>query len=107
MIVGVSVSGEKLKGTLIWIKWVDAVYFTEGRNNSCSLLASTKFESSSFGSGSGTAWAPFILRARMSRKMKMKDPERKVQKQGVAALVRKLLAQALSRRLWQIFSRIS
>jgi hypothetical protein len=43
----------------------------------------------------------------MSRKMKMKDPERKVQKQGVAALVRKLLAQALSRRLWQIFSRIS
>ncbi len=65
--------------------------FPEGLNKSCSLLGSMKFESSSF--SSGTACAPSILRARMSRKKKMKVAERQVQKQGVAALVRKRRGQ--------------
>jgi hypothetical protein len=86
-------------GKVKWHPDVDKVcgcrVIPEGLNNSCSLLGSTLFESSSFGSGSGTAWAPFILRARMSRQKKRKDTERKVQKQGVAALVKKLLAPAL------------
>ncbi len=86
---------------------MDAAYFPEGQNNSCSLLRSMKLESSSFGSGSGMAWAPFILRARSSRKKKQKDVEMKVQRQGVAALVRKLQAPALSQQLWQICARIS
>jgi hypothetical protein len=87
MSIGVSVSCEKLKGTHMWIKCVDAVYFLEGLNSSCSLLGSMKLESSSLGSGSGTAWAPSILRARMSRKKEMKVAERQVQKQGITALV--------------------
>ena len=35
---------------------MDAAYFPEGLNSSCNLLGSTKFESSSFGSRSGTAY---------------------------------------------------
>jgi hypothetical protein len=107
MSVGVSVSCEKLNGTRMWIKCVDAAYFLEGMNNNCNLLGSTKFESSSFSSGSGTAWAPSILRARMSRKKKMKAAERQVRKQGVAPLAKKLLGRALLRLLFWIFSRIS
>jgi hypothetical protein len=34
MSIGVSVSCEKLKGTHMWIKCVDAVYFLEGLNSS-------------------------------------------------------------------------
>ncbi len=86
---------------------MDAAYFPEGLNSSCNLLGSTKFESSSFGSGSGTACAPSILRAKMSRKKKMKAVERQVRKQVVAAMVKKLLGPALSRWLSRIFSRIS
>ena len=86
---------------------MDAAYLPEGLNSSCNLLGSTKFESSSFGSGSGTASALSILRARMSRKKKKKAVERQVRKQGLAALERKPLGQALSRLLWLIFSRIS
>jgi len=92
----------------MWIKCVDAVYFLEGLNSSCSLLGSMKLESSSLGSGSGTAWAPTILRARMSGKKKMKVAERQVQKQGITALVWKPLGLALlgllSRIFWQISS---
>ena len=81
--------------------------FPEGLNNSCDLLGSTKFESSSFGSGSETASALSILRARMSRKKKKKAVERQVRKQGLAALERKPLGLALLRLLWRIFSQIS
>jgi hypothetical protein len=104
MSVGVSISWEKLKGTLMWIKCVDAAYFLEGLNKGCSLLGSTKFESSSFGSKSGTAWAPSILRARMSRKKKIKAPERQVRKQGVAVSARKPLGPVLLKLLSQIFN---
>jgi hypothetical protein len=107
MSIRVSVSCEKLNGTWMWIKRVDAAYFLEGLHRICSLLGSMKFESSSFGSGSGTAWAPSILRARMSRKKKMRDAERQVRKQGVAALVRKPLGRVLLQLLSQIFSQIS
>jgi hypothetical protein len=61
MSVGVIISCEKLIGTQMWIKCVDAAYFPEGLNNSWSLLGSTKFESSSFGSGSETAWGPIYF----------------------------------------------
>ena len=86
---------------------MDAAYFPEGLYSSCSLLGSTKLESSSFGSGSGTAPAPSILRARMSRKKKMKAVERQVRKQGLAASEKNPLGPVLLRWLWQIFSRIS
>jgi hypothetical protein len=101
--IGVSISWEKLKGTRMWLKCVDPAYFPEGLNKCCNLLGSMKFESSSFGSGYGTACAPSILRARMSRKKKMKVAERQVWKQGVAALVRKPLGPALLRLLSRIF----
>ncbi len=87
----------------MWIKCVDEAYFLEGLIKSCNLVGLTKFESSSFGSGSRTAWAPSILRARMSRKKKMKAAEKQVQKQGVAALVRKPLGPALLQLLSWIF----
>ena len=86
---------------------MDAAYFPDGLNSSCNLLGSTKFESSSFGSGSGTASALSILRARMSRKKKKKAVERQVRKQGVAALERKPLVPVLLRWLSQIYVRIS
>ncbi len=77
--------------------------FSGSLNSSCNLFGSTKFESSSFGSGSGTACAPSILRARMSRKKKMKAAERQVRKQEVAVLEKKPLGPALLQWPSQIF----
>ncbi len=70
MLAGVSRSFEKLKGTLTCTKCVEAAYFPEGRKRSCSFAGVAAFASSSLGSGSGTAMAPFILRARSSRMKK-------------------------------------
>ncbi len=107
MRVGVSVSREKLNGTLMWMKWVDVAYLLEGRNKRCKLLGSTKLESSSFCSGCRTAWALSILRPRSSKQKKMNEVEMKVLKQGVAALAKKLRAPILSQPPWRIFARIS
>ncbi len=66
MFAGVASSCEKLNGTLIWMKCVEAAYFPDGRNRSCRLAGLTKLESSSAGAGSGTALVTFILRTKSS-----------------------------------------
>jgi len=70
MLSGVARSCEKLNGTQMWMKCVEAAYFPDGQNRSCRLAGSTKLESSSDGARSGTALVTFILRTKSSRMKK-------------------------------------
>jgi hypothetical protein len=67
MFAGVARSCEKLNGTLMWMKSVEAAYFLDGQNRSCRLAGSMKLESSSAGAGSGTAFVTIILRTKSSK----------------------------------------
>jgi hypothetical protein len=70
MFAGVASSCEKLNGTLMWMKCVEAAYFPDGQKRSCRFAGSTKLESSSAGARFGTALVTFILRTKSSRMKK-------------------------------------
>ncbi len=71
MFSGVASSCEKLNGTQMWMKCVEAPYFPDGRNRSCRLAGSAKLESSSDGAGSSTALVMSTLKTRSSMMKKM------------------------------------